>query len=615
MRKIALCLVLLCVLGLVPLEAEKEAREKEKETETGAVREYVVVTASGIQEKFEAPVTPLLLLTAEEIAGSRAFTLNEALNLAPGVLTLGSGEYGQLSSGYVRGASAKHVLYMINGVRINDPAALSLDLAGLAPGVFQQVEIVEGPYSGLYGSDAMGGTVNLVTGSVQGGRLSLGAGGAGSYNGRLSWGLPLGRIGGLTLAYDHFQTAGEMQNSDFSSQNALLGFELRHGAWRAEPFFYLNRADLGIPLNYGFPSPDRRANSGLLVLGLPLHFQAGPKTSLELTAGYYRRDYELEDEDDPWGGDYRTRSDNFQFRTRLLGNWLNELSPTVLGLELNRAVIDEYSAGYQSFDAYAFNSRSFWLQQIFRDKGWNLQAALRADSYQGSGFHLSPRFSAAHTWRLENGFLLGLYAVNSFGYRSPKPVELASPWGNPDLQPEKSLNFEAGFSLARGAFSLRAGYFNTSFRELIVFDYAAYRLANSSRDLVRGWQLQPRLDLGPHFITLSWQKMTARNEISGEELLRRPGHLIQARLHLDFRRFYLNAFARLVGGRKDYDELNWITVDAAGFAVFSAAAGLRLHRQASFYLKVLNVFDQRYEEIFGYRAPGRRIHFGLDITF
>ena len=167
--------------------------------------------------------------------------------------------------------------------------------------------------------------------------------------------------------------------------------------------------------------------------------------------------------------------------------------------------------------------------------------------------------------------------------------------------------------MVSGPLSLRGGFFSTTFNDLVVFDYNTYKMANSSRDLVQGWHLQPRLALRDHFIALSYQNMTARNEVSGEALLRRPRHLLKAQVHLDFQRVYLSIFTRLVGARKDYDEITWSTVDADSFAVFTAIAAVRIQRNLSLYLKVMNLFDGHYDEIFGYRAPGRTAYIGLDI--
>ena len=586
--------------------------EKKKEEEKGEpLREYVVVTATAVKETEKDVVGSFSLVRRQDIEHWKMVNLNEVLDFAGPELSLVGGSYGQISSTFIRGASSTQTLFMINNVRINDPASLSLNVSLLSPQVFEQVEIIDGPQSSLYGSDAMGGVVNLIPQQQPGMRASLWGGSAATLSSTFTYGGKFNENGKFNLGYSYFRTDGIQENSDFLTHNIFGGLNLRSGQMELKPFFFYAHSGNGIPLNMGLPSLERRTKTSSLVGGIPLQVRFSDRVSLEATLGYVTRDYTLRDPQDQWNSFYHTFSRSLQAQGRLIWSGWRIDSPTILGAEVTGAWIDDESVSGKTFDNLSIYSYAFWLEQIIRVKNLQAVLALRSDKFSRFSAHISPRLSLNYGRSLGR-FYAGIYAIANAGFRTPKPSEYGSPWGNPALVPEKSFSLEGGFQAAMHQLSLKVGYFDTRFRDMVVFDYQTYRLENSERDRIRGWQVQPELALSHISLSGSFMKLQAVNQDTGERLVRRPDFVVKLTLQGDWRKWYAGVLGRYVGKRKDYDEKSSQVVDSESFTVFSLTAGYKLTSRINLFVKGQNVLDHQYMEIFGYPAPGRLWYFGFD---
>ncbi len=598
---------------LAPLCAGEGNEKQEKEKEV-RIKEYVVVTAAAVKEPEKDVLGPVSLIKEETIRRWKLVTLNEALEFAGGELSLASGSYGQLSSTQIRGASSTHTLFMVNNIRLNDPATLSLDVGSISPQLFGQVEIVDGPQSSLYGSDAMGGVVNMISRHRDGLQASFWGGMASTFSSQLSGGRQLTPSLRLDGGYNFFRTAGSEANADFLAHNLFVEAGWHPGPFSAAPFFYGVRSTGGVPFNMGAASPQRRTDTDLFLLGLPLKLSLSHLWNLDFTGGYYTRNYRLLDPLASWSRDYRTFSRNLQFTGRVLYYGLGDESPAMVGAEFLSSWIDEETEGVPAFSREPLFSHAFWLEQVVKLKNFQAVLALRYDKFKSFPSHLSPRLSLRYGRTFNPSLYAGVYAAVNGGFRAPKPTEYASEWGNPDLKPESSFNREGGVLFSFSRFSLQAGLFHTAFDDMIVFNYASYMYDNSGRNTIRGWQIKPEWRLGTLSCAVSFQKLAARNDRTGERLLRRPDFILKALLSGEWGKFTLDLMGRWVGKRSDYDELTYAVADAEAFSSFSLAAAWHLKPSLTLSARVSNFLDQRYEEILGYPAPGRLVYLGLDFS-
>ncbi len=598
-------------LIITHLSFSETNKKKKKEDET-IVRETIVVTATSLKEDSKSVIGQFSIIDSEQIKNWKFVNLSEALSFANDTLSFTTGSYGQMSSSFVRGASSKQTVFMINGIKINDPASLSLDVSPIAANIFNQIEIIDGPQSPLYGSEAMGGAVNLISKSKDGFSFSAMGGENSTYNGNFNIGKTYNNIS-FSLNYNYFSSNGIYENNDFKNSNLLSSLSFKLGRTKIAPFFYIVDSKIGIPFNYGYPSLQRRAQTKIQVIGLPFDFKFTDNLNFKFNLGYYKRDYELKDPGAYWGKYYNSISKNYQLNGRFIYKGINQKSPTLLGFEILNSKIWEKTDAGKSFDNRKYDSNSVYLQQIFNYQGLKIVGGLRYDKYRDFKSNISPKISALYNLT-GNGYYAGLYGIYSGGFRAPKPVEYASVWGNPNLKPEKSENIEFGVNFGYENLLIKTGYFNTKYTDLIVYNFATYKLENSENDTIKGFNIKTMYNFGKNNLSLSYMKISAINDITGEKLLRRPDYILKAMVHAEYKKAYLNFFGRFIGKRKDYNEKTFGTVNADAFTVFSLTAGYNVNKNISLFVKVHNVFNNEYYEIFGYKSLPRQFYIGLDYS-
>ncbi len=576
------------------------------------LKETIVVTATSLEENYKDVIGQFSIIDSKLIKNWKFVNLSEALTFAGDSLSFTTGSYGQLSSTFLRGASSKQTVFMVNGIRINDPASLSLDVSPIATNVFNRIEIINGPQSNLYGSEAMGGVVNLLSKNIKGISFSAFGGENSTYNGNFKIGKSFDNVN-LSLNYNYFSTKGVYENNDFKNSNLLSSASFDLNGVKISPFIYFVDSKIGIPFNYGNPSPSRRAATKIQLLGFPINIPVFNKLKLDFNLGYYKRDYELKDPDAFWGKYYNSVSKNYQLNGKFVYKGLNKESPTILGIELLRSKVFEKTDIGTSFDNKRYDSNSFYLQQIVKYKDIKIIGGVRYDKYKDFEPYISPKLAVDYGITAKNLYT-GVYGIYSQGFRAPKLTEYASFWGNPDLKPEKSKNIEFGLDFGYGNIYFKAGYFNTKFTDLIVYNFTTYKMDNSEKDTIKGFNFKSSYNFGKTNISLSYTKITATNDISGEKLLRRPDYIFKTIIHTEYKKAYLNIFGRFIGNRKDYNEKTFSTVDAEGFSVFSLTAGYKITDNISAFVKIHNMFNKEYYEIFGYKSLPRQFYFGLNFS-
>ncbi len=586
------------------------AKTKKEKT----IHEKIVVTATAFKEDPLQIIDSFSLLSNEKIKQAMPFTLTEALTLSSSNLSLTGGGYGQFSSVFLRGASSKHILLMINGIKINDPASLSLDFSPFSPFAFRQIEIVEGPQSSLYGSESMGGAINLITPKKEAFQISLFGGKNSSFGGNFLLGKKIGK-GILSLNYNGSSIRGDFENSDFENQNLSIGWKFSSSSFSFAPFYYLVKNKTEIPFNFGLPSPNRKANTEVQIFGFPIKMNMWKENYIEFSLGAYRRDYSLDDPDAFWSKYYHTKSDNYQINTKAFFFFLSKKSPSLLGFEILKSTIFEENEFSITFKSKKYNSYALFGEQIFRYKNFTSVVGIRYDKYHSFDSTLSPKFTASYKFTSGDFFFIPFFVLSK-GFRAPKLSEYASPWGTPDLKPEISKNIEGGLKIADDNTFIRFSYFNTDYENLIVFDYLTYKLKNSEKDRISGFSVSFQRKLfGKNSFSLSFVKLKAENIKTGEKLLRRPDFQIKGNLFLSFGKFDVFLFGRYIGKRRDYDEKNFSIVDAESFSVFNLNIKYKISKQFSLFLKINNLFDKDYYEIYGYPSPQRWLLGGLNFNF
>ncbi len=589
------------------------SKTEKKEKEEKVLKEKVIVTATAVKEDPLNIIDSFCLLSQEEIERFKPINLTEALSYSFSNISLTSGTYGQFSSVFLRGASSKHFALLINGIKLNDPAALSLDFSPFSANIFQQIEIINGPQASLYGSEAMGGVINLITRSREGLSFSIYGGKNASYGGFFSFGKKNGN-NSLYFSYSGNKIKGDLENSDFYGNNFLLNWEHKRDFFSFSPFLYFVDSETEIPFNMGYPSPERKTKSNINVLALPLKFKIKSRGFLDVKLSYYGRNYTLKDPQAFWGKYYHTKSRNFQVNTKVVYSIFEKNSPSILGFEILKSEVSEENEFGKTFDEEKYDFFAVFVEQVLKYGGLNAVGGIRYDKYKNIESCFSPKFSFSYRFSL-NKIFISPYFVISKGFRAPKVSEYASPWGSKDLKPEHSLNYEGGLKIAGEKVLFSFSRFLTDYEELIVFDFSTYKLKNSEKDRIEGFSSSFQYFFGKNIFSISFTKMDAKNKINEKPLLRRPSYSVKGSFFLVFGKLSFTMSIRYVGKRKDYDEKNFSIVDAESFSVFNFNVNYKVSEKVSFFLKVNNLFDRDYYEIYGYPSPKRWLFGGIEFKY
>ena len=496
----------------------------------------------------------------------------------------------------------------------------SSDLDDVDDAGVEQVEVVRGPFSALYGSDAVAGVVNVVTAPTATGlRAEVQSGGHGLRNGLVdgSW---IAGANHLSVALEHRTDDGFAPNDDFRQNSG-------NATWRWAPSktFSLGVAaratsyDLGVPFNLNaagsalVPSLQRRQNGSERQLAVPLQQTLGA-FSYDLTLSEARNRDDFRDPQDPFGttdASTASRTRRARLTTRTTTSFLGTI---VAGGEVERARVDDANNFGVNLGGLTRRDDSLFAEdRLSHDLGGSkleLSAGLRYDRYDTFGSQTSPRIAAALVrggtkWR----------AAYGEGFRAPSVGELYYPFsGNVNLQAERSRSFEAGYDAPMGAtglFSLTA--FWSRYRNLINFDNATFAFANIGRARSDGLELGLDEQVTTAFYTHLAYTFLHRNEdeATGERLPRRPKH--SGALTLGWREGGVDANVSIVrsGARPDIlPVVPFSRVTNGAYTTVDANVQVRAGRLTPF-VKLENLRGARYEEVLGYPSPGRRAIVGL----
>jgi len=585
------------------------------------VSDEIVVTASAIPETVESTPATVTVITQKEIEQHAARDLADVLREVPGLTISRTGSPGKATSLFTRGANSTHTLVLWNGIEINNPYFAGYDWGRFSTAGVQQVEVVRGPYSALYGSDAVAGVVNVLTNPVKSGvRGDFELGGHGLRNAMTG----ADYVTPSTLfsaSYEHRNDDGFEPNDDFAQNTANLFWK-----WTASNHFSIGVAgrrtsyDLGIPTNLNFdgtelvPSPNRRQEGTERQIAVPIAQSIG-RFSYEIALSESRRNDDFTDPDDPYGYVNGT-TDSITRRARLTTRTSTAIGTIVAGGESERATVTDVTTFGPNLDHDRRRDKSFFIEDRLEhelDAGSRLELSLgaRRDDFDEFGSETSPR--AAFAWIVGSNKVHAAYGQS---FRAPSIGELFFPFsGNASLQPEHGKSTEIGYDRAlgdKGLFSITL--FHARYRDLIVFDNVTYTFANIGRARTQGAEISLTRNVGQsYYSTMNYTYLDTKQDDTGEELLRRPKH--SGSIFIGRRAGKTDTNIALVhtGSRLDVLPVAPFT-HVSDKAHTTVDVNVQMHGDRyTPYIKLENATNERYEEVRGYRSPGRRFIFGLRV--
>ena len=643
---LALALALGSMLAVAQPPADEEAASEDA-TET------IIVTASRIPVTAEQAGASFTVLDEEYIRRRQALTVDELLRGTPGMTVSRSGVLGSLSQVRLRGSEANHTLVLMDGIEIGDPAlGGELDFSHFLAAAVRRIEIVRGPLSALWGSDAVAGAINLIStprafekslqSYVEAGQFSTRKAGLSASAGEESWGVRLSvdHLGsdGQNISRSGDETDGYRNNTghliaEFNPSDRLT---LRLTARRSDSESQYDATSLATGIPADSDSSTSRTHTVLGLGGQASLLDGRWKQKAAVTqTGSKNHNFASGAEIGETSGEKLRFSYQSTFLWPSLESSTAEPSIT-LGLGHERVdYLQRAEASFFGDPNRDLSTRSTEALAEFRLDAagrWATAAALRYDA--------NKHFDNALSWRTSAlkhlGAGMSVHAAYGIGVKNPTFVErfgyFSNFIGNPDLVPETSRGWELGatFNSGHRAFSGSLAWFNDRLLDEIngfVFDPAVGGFTAGNRpgvsrrkglELAARWAALPELTLAGAYTYLHAKEPASTEDRVFE--LRRPRHSGSLNIHYELaeRGVGINLNLAYTGEQPDIFFPPWPNpsrrVSLDSFLLASLTASWQATPRIRWHIRADNPGQARYEEVYGFRGGGRSIHLGVQFS-
>lgn len=587
--------------------------------------EPLVITSGRLAEPQVQATAATSVFTRQDIERLQVRSVAELLERVPGLSVVRTGGAGSQTGVFLRGTSTAQTLVLVDGQRIAAASSGTSSLEFLAPEQIERIEVVRGARSALYGSDAIGGVIQIFTRQGDGSGLkpyarlaagsdstyqrSLGLSG-GDERTRFHLGAALDETAGTDATRDGFGANGD----DDAYRNRSLSLNLSHR--------------FNEDLQVGFSALDQRGQveyddvfTGLLpttdfqVSSLSgfIDGQLNERWNSRLEIGH-SKDQRDSGDDSPAAPEYSF----FTYTTyRDSVSWVNTLT-----LSDNQQLLvgaDWYEDRLHSSTAFAEDSRwnrAAFVQHRYTGDTFSTELGLRHDDNQ--------QFGSENTWNA--ALTLPLNSANdlilsySEGFRAPTFNDLYDPWyGNPDLQAERSKSYELQWrNRYSDTGSLQASLYRTEIEDAIVLD-ENFIPQNVQTARINGFEAAVQQELFGWQANLALALIDPRDRNSGHTLQRRAKRTLSLDVDRRFGDVSLGAGWRAISGRYDDAENQ---IDMSGYGLLSLRAAWQANAELGLSLKLDNLLDKDYAEAtystpngrFGYNSAGRTALFAVTWT-
>ncbi|WP_337239570.1 TonB-dependent vitamin B12 receptor BtuB [Proteus faecis] len=576
------------------------------------------VTANRFQEPDSSILAPITVVEREQIDRWQSNSVIDVLRRMPGIDVGQNGGIGQQSSIFVRGTNSNHVLILVDGVRLNQAnVSGSSDISQIPLSLVQRIEYIRGPRSSVYGSDAIGGVINILTErKTEGGTLNatMGSHGYQEYDGSIKQ--KVGDRTTLTAAgsylytkgYDveaNGNTGGHPQPDRDGFMNKSLWLGVNHDvnddvSLYARAYGFDNRTAYDAYYDsYNKTLTDTRALfSRTYDGGVKFHRD---NYSSSLNASYnYTKDYDY----DPRYGRYGKGS-RFTHSEQYNVQWGNHLllgnGSIGGGVDWQRQSVKEGSNGFPNKEH--FDNTGLYLTGQQKLGNVIAEASVRSDHHSEYNWHTTWQSNLA--WEFVEGYsVIGGYGT---AFKAPTLMQLYSEWGsNPDLQPEKSKQWEGGFEGITGPLTWRLTAYRNRINNLIQSDpNQGWKNHNIGEVLIKGAEFTGELDTWVFHHTFNYQYIDARNKETHQRLDRRARQQLKYQLDWQVEKLDMGVTYQYIGQRTDKDYGTNENVSLGGVSIWDLTASYPITSHLSIRGRIANLFDKDYETAYGYRTPGR----------
>ena len=531
---------------------------------------------------------------------------------------------GRQPSLFLRGANSDQTLFLVDGLRLNDANTdYAVFLGGAGVSSADNIEIVRGPQSTLYGGEAVGGVVAVRMRPGEGvptSSVAVEGGSFGTFQGTLS-----AEGTQQAWAYNAWVQSGRTDNQRVNNVFTDTSYAVRLDR-QVNSQVALGATWRGFIGRYGSPGdeftndPDNQDREQNQLATLFAAYTVSPTWSGRVTLGGQDRRFVSENPTPGLPTQTTTETDR-----RGVLDWQNTFQPAE-GHRLTAGLTAERSQTRN--DGFGNIDRSQRLLAFFAQDEWIpasnvfLTAGLRSDDHDTFGRATTGRVTAAWLPRPRRVKLRASYGT---AFRAPGFLDLygqsAYYVGNPNLRPERARGWDGGIDLylPRDRGILSATWFENQYRDLIVYDFSVFpgTTANVDRARTRGLELSLKERLtGAWAARMSYTYLEATDLTQGTRLLRRPRHTLTVGVERTWGGgFSAGAGVLYVAKREDVDPVSFATIDPGDYTVARIYAAWAVSDRVTVKLRVENLLDEHYEEVAGYPALGAGVFGGVEARF
>lgn len=632
-----------CGAGFIVLSTLASAQSIDPASATAL--DPVVVTSSRTAQRLSDALPATSVITRADIEDSHAPDLATLLRGQAGFDVAQSGGLGSQTSLFLRGSNSNQVLVLIDGLRVNAVNSGAASVAHLMVDQIDHIEIVRGNVSSLYGSEAIGGVIQIFTrgGTDNGAPTSLGAGVSyGSERNRAA-SVDAGQSFGPSDARTHVGVSASYRsangfsaidadrvataNPDYDgyrnhSVSAAVSQRLGEHEIGARYFESHGRLAFDESSDYSFIDPayngriqthdERSRQTDAALYG---RLKAASFWTVDLLAGQ-SRDLSVNTSSNPFS--FVTGATTSTDRQYRIGNTfrVGEHAATLAYEHLDQTGFStSYGNGSDgaSFSRKVDSAMAGYIGPLFLSSNRNeFQFNARHDRY--SDFGDATTGLAAYGLKFAPGWKA--IVQGSTAFKAPTFNELYFPfYGNPALKAERARSVELGLQYAQGASLVRASLFRTRTHDLIVFDSNTFLANNIARAKVSGLELTGRTVIDGWMLSANLTFARPIDEDTRQVLLRRAIHNLGLAIAKSYGPWRFTGDVQAAGARFDSDINTFARTELSGYGVTNFGLRYQVIHGTTVGVAVTNAFDRRYALVDGYNTAGRVTTLSLDTRY
>ena len=640
-----------CLIATTSLVFGQQKDSLQKNTNANQL-EDVIVTANKIEQKQNGTSKVITVITAAQIQQNAGRTIAQLLNEQAGLSLPGAlSNLGTVPSIYMRGAASGRTLILLDGAPVGDPSMISneFDLNLVPLNQVERIEILKGAQSTLYGSDAIGGVINIITKS-KGKPFVTGALSNGSYGtkqGNLQFNSNINKLD-FTIGFENQNADGFSSAKDITNKANFDKDGYQNNSFFVKAKYQIDtlwnvqlssrKTAYSSAIDYGgfMDDKDNEFKNATTMSGLVLKYKKA-KTSFQLQYQYTTQDrtYLNDSADRKYiifeNNQYAGKT---HFADAFLSTPIHKNIQWIVGTDFRYGSYNQTYESISQYGPYSFSTNdtfqfqnAFYTSVLVNDnaKKWLLELGGRYNNHNRFGnnqtFTFNPSYALTDQVRL--------IASVSTGFKAPSLYQLGNndqQGDNNQLKAETSFNTEFGLSFRKGDVFARAVYYNRTIKNGIDFNNINYQYFNFIQQKVNGIEIEIQHPLNEqHHFSLNYTLMngqeTNQNRITNTDtvtynyLLKRPKHSLNAQWNYAINnKWSASLMGRFISERKDVGGYGKADVTLGYYTLLNASLQYKWSNRITVFANGQNLLNDSFSEVNGYNAIGRMFQFGIRLN-